>query len=252
MGNTFSKLKKKMKRLPTAVYERWHRRRQKTQIIRNQVMKKIYVDFFKLHEDKKTLMLHRPDLYSPGPPITVPSYEMLDLIDGHAGKSILDIGCGHGVYGRELLKRGYEYTGIEANAEYAAEAKRSVNALHMSAEVLDFADNSIDTAIMFEVLEHLEDPYAALSEIVRVARKNLIVTVPNIGPMVECVEYNVVMHHFMESTHLNFFTKAMLERFLGEYFPYVHVEEFGQFFNLSGGKLYYHLAAVASFEKIKK
>lgn len=250
MANTLSNIKKKIKKVPTVMYERWHRRKQKTQIIRNQVMKKIYVDFFKLHEERETLMLHRPDLYSPGPPITVPSYEMLDLIDRHAGKSILDIGCGHGVYGKELVKRGYEYTGIEANAEYAAEAQKFVNARHMNAEVLDFPDNSMDTVIMFEVLEHLADPYAALSEIVRVARKNLIVTVPNIGPMMECVAYNVVMHHFMESTHVNFFTRTMLERFLGKYFPHVLVEEFGQFFNLSGSKLYYHLAAVASFERI--
>jgi len=250
MENKLSAIKRKIKKLPTAISERWHRRRQKTQIISNQVMKKIYVDFFKLHEERKTLMLHRPDLYSPGPPITVPSYEMLDLIGKHAGKSILDIGCGHGVYGKELLKRGYEYTGIEANRDYVEEARKHVNALHMSAEKLDFPDNSIDTVIMFEVLEHLADPYTALSEIVRVARKNLILTVPNIGPMVDCVEYNVVMHHFMESTHVNFFTGTMLERFLGEYFPYVHIEEFGQFFNLSGTKLYYHLAAVGSFTKI--
>ncbi|MCP5104348.1 MAG: class I SAM-dependent methyltransferase, partial [bacterium] len=183
--------------------------------------------------------------------ITVPSYEMLDVIDKHAGKRILDIGCGHGVYGKDLLKKGYEYTGIEANEVYVREAKKHVDARHMEAESLDFPDNHFDSAVMFEVLEHLEDPYAALSEIVRVVRKNLIVSVPNIGPIVDCVEYNVVMHHFMESTHVNFFTEPMLERFLKNYFPYVKVMEFGQFFNLFGSNLYYHLAAVASFEKIK-
>jgi 2-polyprenyl-3-methyl-5-hydroxy-6-metoxy-1,4-benzoquinol methylase len=230
--------------------ERWHRRKQKTQIIRNQAMKKIYTDFFKLHEERETPMLHRPDLYSPGPPITVPSYEMLDLIDKHAGKSILDIGCGHGVYGRELVKKGYAYTGIEANEKYVEEANKHVDVRLMRAEKLDFPSKSVDTVIMFEVLEHLEDPYAALEEIVRVVRKNLIVTVPNIAPMVDCVEYNVVMHHFMESTHVNFFTGSMLSRFLKKYFPVVKVQEFGQFFNLSGSKLYYHLAAVASFEML--
>jgi 2-polyprenyl-3-methyl-5-hydroxy-6-metoxy-1,4-benzoquinol methylase len=251
MGFKLKDIKEKILKLPARVFEWWHRRKQKKQIISNHVMKKIYMDFFKLHEEQQTVMLHRVDLYSPGPPITVPSYEMLDLIHKHAGKSILDIGCGHGVYGKELIKKGHEYTGIETNEEYVKEAKKHVNVLHMQAEKLDFPDKHFDTVIMFEVLEHLEDPYKAMSEIVRVTRKNLVVSVPNVGPLVDCVEYNVVMHHFMESTHVNFFTKTMLERFLKKYFPYVKVKEFGQFFNLSGSKLYYHLAGIASFEKVK-
>jgi ubiquinone/menaquinone biosynthesis C-methylase UbiE len=210
-------------------------------------MKTIYHDFFNGHENKKTLMLHREDLYAPGPPVTVPSPEILDIIQTYAGKSILDIGCGHGVYGRELLKKGYEYTGIEANNEYVSEAGKYVQAFHMKAEKLDFPDKSFDTAIMLEVLEHLDKPDEALREIKRVVRNNLVVSVPNIGPMVDCVEYNLVMHHFMDGTHVNFFTHGMLERFLKNYFPHVVIKEFGQFFNLSGRKLYYHLAAIASF-----
>lgn len=210
-------------------------------------MKNIYNDFFNFHEEEKTPMLHRDDLYSSGPPVTVPSSEILKIIERHAGKSILDIGCGYGVYGKALLKKGYEYTGIEVNEEYAAEAHKFVNVLHMRAEKLDFPDKSFDTVIMLEVLEHLEDPYTALSEIKRVTRKNLVVSVPNINPMVNCVEYNLVMHHFMDGTHVNFFTRGMLERFLKNYFPHVKVREFGQFFNLSGRKLYYHLSGIASF-----
>ncbi|MCX6582307.1 MAG: class I SAM-dependent methyltransferase [Candidatus Aminicenantes bacterium] len=229
----------------------WKRRRQmgRPRVIRNEVMKTIYRDFFNAHEEKKTPMLHRGDLYAPGPPVTMPSGEILEIIETYAGKSILDIGCGHGVYGRELLKKGFEYTGIEGDEGYAAEAAKYVNAFHMRAEKLEFPDKSFDTVIMLEVLEHLDDPYGALAEIVRVARKNLIVSVPNLGPMKDCVEHNLVMHHFLDGTHVNFFTGGMLERFLRDYFPYVKVTEFGQFFNLSGSKLYYHLAAIASFER---
>jgi 2-polyprenyl-3-methyl-5-hydroxy-6-metoxy-1,4-benzoquinol methylase len=252
LGAQLKKLKEKIIHLLALLSEVWYRLRQKKRVIRNPKLKKIYSDFFKFHEEEKVLMLHRVDLYSPGPPITVPSYEMLALIDKHAGETILDIGCGHGVYGKELLKKGYRYTGIEANKEYVEEARKHVHALCMRAEKLEFPDKSFDTVILLEVLEHLEDPYTALSEILRVTRENLIVSVPNISPMKECVEYNVVMHHFLESTHVNFFTKNMLERFLKKYFPYVLVREFGQFFNLSGAKLYYQLSAVASFKEIKK
>jgi hypothetical protein len=83
-----------------------------------------------------------------------------------------------------------------------------------------------------------------------VIRKNLILTVPNLGPMADCVEHNLVMHHCLETTHFNFFTKKMLERFLRGFFPHVVVGEFGQFFNISGKELYYHLYAVAAFDPI--
>jgi len=215
-------------------------------------IKKIYSDFFKYHDERKVDMLHRQDLYTSGPPHTQISLEMLKLAQRHAGKRILDIGCGHGVNCIELNKRGFQCVGIEANEGYAHEATRHIEAHHMWAEKLMFEDKSFDTAIMFEVLEHLTDPHAALKEIVRVSRKNLVLSVPNLTPLEVCVEYNVIMHHFFETTHLNFFTRPMLERFLLNYFPYVEVGEFGQFFNISGRKLYYHLSAVASFEPIEK
>ena len=213
-------------------------------------MKKIYSDFFKLHEENQVLMLHRDALYTPGPPHKHFSQKMLDLVQKYAGKQVLDIGCGHGVNCIELNKRGFKCIGIEINEQYVQEAQKYIEAYRMRAEKMDFPDKSFDTTIMLEVLEHLEDPYKALEEVVRVTRKNLILSVPNIEPLETLVEFNVIMHHFFECTHLNFFTKSMLERFLKKYFPYVKVGEFGQFFNISGKKLYYHLNAIASFEPI--
>jgi 2-polyprenyl-3-methyl-5-hydroxy-6-metoxy-1,4-benzoquinol methylase len=215
-------------------------------------MKHVYSDFFKVHEGNQAMMLHREDLYTPGPPHQHFSSKMLELVEKHAGNKILDVGCGHGVNCIELNNRGFYCIGIEAKEEYAREAQKHVEAYHMRAEKLEFPDKSFDTVIMLEVLEHLEGPHAALSEALRVARQNLILSVPNLSPLEVCVEYNVIMHHFFEPTHKNFFTKSMLERFLKKYFPYVQVGEFGQFFNISGRKLYYHLSGVASFEPIIK
>lgn len=215
-------------------------------------MKRIYADFFKYHEDRKVDMLHRDDLYTSGPPHTHISEKMLNIVTKYAGPRILDVGCGHGINSSQLVKRGFECVGIEINEEYTTEAKKYIEAYTMSAEKMEFPDKSFDTVIMLEVLEHIQDPYAALAEVVRLTRKNLILSVPNLSPLETCVEYNVIMHHFFESSHLNFFTKPMLERFLKEYFPYVEVGEFGQFFNISGHKLNYHLYAIASFKKIQE
>jgi ubiquinone/menaquinone biosynthesis C-methylase UbiE len=214
-------------------------------------MKKIYSDFFKRHEENQVFMLNRKDLYTPGPPHKQFSQKMVELVQKYGGKRVLDVGCGHGTNCIELNKRGFQCVGIEANEKYAKEAQKYIEAYHMRAEKLEFPDKSFDTVIMLEVLEHLEDPYTALEEIVRITRKNFILSVPNLGPLETCVEYNVIMHHFFEPTHFNFFTKSMLKRFLKKYFPYVEVGEFGQFFNISGRKLYYHLYGAASLEPIK-
>lgn len=214
-------------------------------------MGKIYADYFKKHEQNQVKMLHRVDFYEPGPPHDSFSPKMLEIVEKYAGKEILDIGCGAGVNCRELKKRGFSCTGIEINPEYVESAQRHIDARLMRAEKLDFPDRSFDTVTMLEVLEHVDDPYAALAEIVRVARGNLIVSVPNVEPIIECVRHNVVMHHFMDPTHVNFFTEGMLERFLKDYFPHVRVIPYERFFEISGRRLYYHLAAVASFKELR-
>lgn len=210
-------------------------------------MKQVYSQFFRHHEAMGATMLHREDLYMPGAPHTAHSQFMVDLAQKHAGSQILDVGCGTGVNSIELKKRGFECTGIEIESQYVEQANQHIPAFQMSAQSLQFPDKSFDTILMVEVLEHLEDPEKAISEAARVARKNVILSVPNILPLEVCVEYNLIMHHFFDSTHLNFFTPSMLERFLKSHFPKVEIGEFGQFFSLSGRKLYYHIYAICSF-----
>lgn len=214
----------------------------------NVEMRKIYSNFLRMHEEASAVMLHREDLYMSGAPHEHFSPFMIDLIQEHGGTNILDVGCGTGVNSIELIRRGFNCTGIEIDENYVRLAQRNIEAHHMQAEKLEFKDKSFDTAIMIEVLEHINDPDAALSEIARVTCKNLILSVPNIAPLETCVEQNMIMHHFFDSSHVNFFTPSMLERFLKQYFRHVRVGEFGQFFNLSGKKLFYHIFAIASFD----
>ena len=44
---------------------------------------------------------------------------------------------------------------------------------------LPFGDDSFDVVTALDVLEHLDNPHAALSELIRVARKTVIVSLPN-------------------------------------------------------------------------
>jgi len=191
---------------------------------------------------------HRENIYGSGPPADVVSEEMLDFVIENAGRTILDVGCGIGAYIKRLEEKEFECVGIENNLEYVRIAKeRGLDVRKMDARKLAFADRSFDTVIMIEVLEHVLEVDKVLSEVKRVTRKNFIVSVPNIGVLPYMAKYNVAPWHILEATHVNFFTKKILENTLRKYFRKVLVEEYGRFaLWIEEKELFYHLRAIAT------
>ena len=106
----------------------------------------------------------------------------LDLMSPMAGRSVLEVGCGNGV----LLARLAEAVGINGSVVgidhseiFVAEAQAKVNSAGCAAIVtvqqadaydLPFSEASFDLAHCERVLMHLEDPSAALAEMMRVVR----------------------------------------------------------------------------------
>lgn len=86
---------------------------------------------------------------------------------------VLDVGCGGGFLTVELAKAGFAITGLDVEESVLAPGRvrrPDVDWIVGRAEALPFGDGSFDTVCMMDVLEHLEEPRAAVREALRVLR----------------------------------------------------------------------------------
>jgi len=180
--------------------------------------------------ERKKLIPHRSNIYGSGPPSPIASEETLSYITANCGQEILDIGCGIGAYIKKLREIGYNCTGIENSEENVKKCLRAkLEVKQMNAENLRFKDKSFDTVLMIEVLEHLSNPIQALKEAFRVAKKNILISVPNIGIIPEMSKYQVIPWHMLEASHLNFFTPQILKNTLKKFSKKIKIFTYGSF-----------------------
>lgn len=100
---------------------------------------------------------------------------------------LLEVGCATGGFLAEAARAGYEAEGIEPDAAVAATAAaRSGRPVRAGTiEEVDLPAASFDVAVLFEVVEHLVDPVAALRRVARALRPGglLAVSVPDYGSL---------------------------------------------------------------------
>ena len=144
-----------------------------------------------------------------------PSYERRPLnpfrkraIESFSGDSILDVGCGNGIY-VNFFANGKKIQGIDLNPSDGWHENPSLFSIGEASQ-LKAASKSVDTILAFEVLEHLQDPTQALNEFRRVAKKNIIITVPNCYQTLGMKESNLAYGHYVDPTHINFWDKKTL------------------------------------------
>lgn len=129
--------------------------------------------------------------------------DRLAAIRTHAGHAVLDAGCGNGQYVRLLHDydiHGFDYKPFDAWSERPDRFRVA------DVTELPYADGSFDTVTAFEVLEHIPDFARALREFHRVARRNIIVTVPNCDIPDALSRSRLTFFHYTDPTHCNFFT----------------------------------------------
>jgi len=91
--------------------------------------------------------------------------------------SVLEVGKGLGVFAYLIKQAGVKYTSVDVASDLGPDVVASVTEL-------PFSDNSFDIAVAFQVLEHMpyEDFTVSVQELVRVARRYVIISLPHYGP----------------------------------------------------------------------
>ncbi len=89
---------------------------------------------------------------------------LLDLIGEHvSGGRLLDVGCGHGLLLDEARRRGFDVVGLELSRAAAGHARATLGLDVREEPVEAFVDlDGFDVVVLADVLEHLDDPVAAV------------------------------------------------------------------------------------------
>lgn len=101
----------------------------------------------------------------------------------HPGR-VLDIGCAHGEFLEIMQQQGWEISGIEPHPPAAARAQARLGAAVVQTAALEEADldGPYDLVTLWDVLEHLPDPVAALERLAGALRPGgyLALGIPNL------------------------------------------------------------------------
>src|SRR5271154_3915139 len=143
------------------------------------------------------------------------------------GDRVLDIGCGEGVFAIELARAGAEVLGIDVAEEPLRRARARYPELDLrlvdGEGPWELADASFDVIWAGEVIEHVADTAAWLSEVRRVLRSGgrLLMSTPAHGRldlMRLALSTRAFAEHFDPlGDHLRFYSRQTLARLINDF-----------------------------------
>jgi SAM-dependent methyltransferase len=150
-----------------------------------------------------------------------------DRLGVRPGDTLLDLGCGFGRHAFAAARRGAEVVALDAGSEEVAGVRDTFGAMVDAGELdgesaraaavqgdalrLPFPDGAFDRVIASEVLEHIPDDVAAMTELARVLRPGgtMAVTVPRCGP--ELVNWVLSdAYHDVPGGHVRIYRRSTL------------------------------------------
>ncbi|MCP2163400.1 class I SAM-dependent methyltransferase [Goodfellowiella coeruleoviolacea] len=111
----------------------------------------------------------------------------LDLLGPVAGRRVLDVACGPGLYAEELVRRGASVIGLDHSPRMVELSRQRVPAgefrVHDLADPLDWLpDASVDLVLFALAVEYVDDRVAALRELRRVLRPDGALVLSRLHP----------------------------------------------------------------------
>lgn len=143
---------------------------------------------------------------------------------GLKGQRILDIGCGSGLLGEALRKKGNYVIGVNISQSELAVAKNRLDEIicHDVTSDIDInLEQPVDVLLFSDILEHTPDPEFVLKKFLKYLKPGglIIISIPNVA----CYNmrlrllggfFNYEDYGVLDRTHLRFFTKKSLLKFL--------------------------------------
>jgi len=141
------------------------------------------------------------------------------------GQQVLDLGCGDGAFAAALARAGAQVVGVDvaenALARAGARPEQLDLRLWQGSEPLPVNDASVDVVWAGEVVEHVVDVAAWLSEVRRVLRPrgSLLLSTPSHGRlrMVAIALARMESHFDPRGEHVRFFTARSLRELLEDF-----------------------------------
>lgn len=151
---------------------------------------------------------------------------IMNVLDIKEGERVIDVGCGVGDYTNEIFKKTTNCTGIDLNIDSALQKYQAVPFLQHDLNTrFPINDCSADVVVSINVIEHLIDHVAFLSECKRVLKKDgkLVITTANL----EFILHN----YFFDATHLHEWTLEQFANLVGTYFEIDEAKKSSSMFN---------------------
>jgi len=113
---------------------------------------------------------------------------LLDLLQPVQGETILDIGCGTGIFTLDMLALGPRIVGLEISRPMLLRARPKVKGLPFDPLIgnmmfLPFADEVFDKTVSMTALEFVADAHRAVREMFRVTQKGGTVVVTTLNSL---------------------------------------------------------------------